>query len=348
MGTACKHRVHDRFTSLYCILPPHILENIRRNGQPDQQAWAHAALLQTALLRGQREAFSLTAAAVPADGRRTIYDAKAGMQLPGGIVRTEGGPPTNRADVDEAYDGAGATRDFYREAFSRDSVDGKGMRLDSSINYGKQYDNAFWNGRQMVYGEGDGKLFNRFTISIDVIGHELTHGVTQFTAALEYQGQSGALNESMSDVFGSMIKQFANKQTVDKADWLIGAGLLTKAVNGTALRSMANPGTAYDDKVLGKDPQPADMQHYLNTDQDNGGVHINSGIPNKAFHDAAMAIGGFAWEVTGKIWYEALTTRLQPTADFAAAARATIDVAQRYGADAVTKVTAAWKNVGVI
>jgi Zn-dependent metalloprotease len=135
----------------------------------------------------------------------------------------------------------------------------------------------------MVYGDGDGDLFKRFTIAIDVIGHELTHGVTQYSAGLVYQDQTGALNESISDVFGSLVKQYRLKQTADQADWLIGAGLLADGVNGKALRSMAAPGTAYDDPILGKDPQPAHMKDFVNTQSDHGGVHINSGIPNHAF-----------------------------------------------------------------
>src|SRR5262249_6826367 len=148
--------------------------------------------------------------------------------------------------------------------------------------------------------------FNRFTISVDIMGHELTHGVTAYTAGLIYQGQSGALNESISDVFGSMVKQFALSQTVATADWLIGAGIFTPKVNGVALRSMKEPGTAYNDPVLGKDPQPADMAHYVNTSSDNGGVHINSGIPNRAFYLTAVALGGNSWDRAGRIWYATL------------------------------------------
>ena len=165
------------------------------------------------------------------------------------------------------------------------------------MHYGRGYDNAFWDGTQMVFGDGDGTVFNRFTIAVDVIGHELTHGVTEHTAALVYQGQSGALNESISDVFGSLVKQQALGQDAAAADWLIGAGLFTAQVKGVALRSMKAPGTAYDDPQLGKDPQPATMADYVETTDDNGGVHLNSGIPNHAFYLAATAIGGHAWEV---------------------------------------------------
>jgi Zn-dependent metalloprotease len=183
-----------------------------------------------------------------------------------------------------------------------------------------------------------------------VIGHELTHGVTQYTANLDYQGQPGALNESVSDVFGSLIKQYAAGQTADQADWLIGAGLLAPGVHGVALRSMKEPGTAYDDPQLGKDPQPADMAHYVRTHQDNGGVHINSGIPNRAFYLAAAAIGGHAWEKAGQIWYDTLTGgSLSAEAQFADFAAATVAAATaRYGeGDETRAVQAAWQEVGV-
>src|SRR5262249_49533152 len=153
-------------------------------------------------------------------------------------------------------------------------------------------DNAFWDGRQMIYGDGDGQQFLSFTRSVDVIGHEMTHGVTQHEAGLIYWGQTGALNESLSDVFGSMVKQYVNNQTADQADWLIGQGLFTPLVKGVAIRSLKAPGTAYGvpvpDPVLGKDDQPSHMSNYNHTLQDNGGVHINSGIPNNAFYRAAV------------------------------------------------------------
>ena len=158
------------------------------------------------------------------------------------------------------------------------------MPLNGYVHFGQDYDNAFWNGQQMVFGDGDDDLFNRFTLSLDVIGHELTHGVTEDEAQLVYYREAGALNESVSDVFGSLVKQRVLNQTADQADWLIGAELLTDAVDGVALRSMAHPGTAYDDAVLGKDPQPAHMDDFVTTFADNGGVHINSGIPNRAFY----------------------------------------------------------------
>jgi Zn-dependent metalloprotease len=331
------------------ILPPHILKKLAESDRHRAQALHTLALTEHA--RGRRALMANLVAAVPAGGlRRTIYDEQNTENLPGKLVRGEGDPATNDVEVTEAYDYSGDTYDFYNRVFSRNSVDDKGFRLDSSVHYSQQYDNAFWDGRQMIYGDGDGELFNRFTISLDVIGHELTHGVTQYTAALEYSGQPGALNESMSDVFGSMVKQWKLGQSVDQADWLIGAGLLTPQVKGVALRSMKDPGSAYDDPQLGKDPQPKFMKDYVNTTDDNGGVHINSGIPNYAFYLAAAAIGGNSWEKTGKIWYETLTKRLTPTSNFQAAADGTVSAAgDLFGASSAEQkaVTDAWTKVGI-
>jgi Zn-dependent metalloprotease len=154
----------------------------------------------------------------------------------------------------------------------------------------------------------------------------------------------------MSDVFGSLVKQWHLKQTSAQADWLIGAGLLGPTIKGVALRSMKAPGTAYDDPILGKDPQPADMKHFVDTADDDGGVHINSGIPNHAFYLAAVAIGGRAWEKAGAIWYDALTNYLRPASDFEAAANATLTAARvRFGAASpeARAVQQAWTAVGL-
>jgi Zn-dependent metalloprotease len=223
------------------------------------------------------------------------------------------------------------------------------LHLDATVHYGRRYDNAFWNGQQMVFGDGDGDLFNRFTVSLDVIAHELTHGVTGDEAGLVYLGQAGALNESISDVFGSLVKQYARGETASSADWLIGAGLFTSKVQGVALRSLKAPGTAYDDPVLGRDPQPATMSGYVKTSTDNGGVHTNSGIPNHAFYRAAIALGGHAWEKAGRIWYETVRDkRLKPTATFTQFARYTVaNAAQFFGADERKAVHDAWAAVGI-
>jgi Zn-dependent metalloprotease len=246
--------------------------------------------------------------------------------------------------VDEAADGVAATLSMYADAFSRSSYDGQGAEVVLTVHYGQNYDNAFWNGEQLVFGDGDGKVFGRFTEPVDVLGHEFTHAVTQLTAALTYQGQPGALNESVSDCFGMCLKQQVLGQTADQADWLVGAGIFLPGVQARALRDMAHPGTAYDDPTLGKDPQVGDMSAYVDTTDDNGGVHINSGIPNHAFYLAATAIGGHTWEGAGPIWYAALTGgQVIADTDFAGFAAATIAAAGEHE-DAVRQ---AWQTVGV-
>jgi Zn-dependent metalloprotease len=333
-----------------------VLNNIATHGNTGQKSLAISTLKVTEQMRGQRRAMAdFTAAAfrVQAAGggkERIVYDAKNGSTLPGTIARKEGDGPVADVAVNEAYDGSGITYDLYKNIYGRDSIDNSGMRLDSTVHYKKDYDNAFWNGEQMVYGDGDGELFNRFTIAIDVIGHELTHGVTQFEAKLVYSQQPGALNESMSDVFGSLVKQYSLNQTADQADWLIGAGLLAAGVNGVALRSMKAPGTAYDDPVLGKDPQPGHMNDYVNTSSDNGGVHINSGIPNRAFYTVAMQLGGKAWEKAGQIWYVTLRDKLTSSSNFQTCANQTFTVAGAlFGAGSLEQqaVKFGWSEVGI-
>jgi len=346
----CCNRLHP----IFCILPPYMLRNLAERGTPAQRNWAFRTLTLSEQFRGRRMTLgNLAAKAITPAGekRRTIYDAQNGTKLPGKLVRGEGDPPTGDPAVDEAYDGSGATYDLYAEIFQRNSIDDRGMRLDSTVHYDREYDNAFWDGSQMVYGDGDGELFERFTKAIDVIGHELTHGVTEHEAGLIYAGQPGALNESFSDVFGSLVKQWVINQTADEADWIIGAGLFTCKVSGAGIRSMKAPGTAYDDPVLGKDPQPAHMKDYYRGSEDNGGVHINSGIPNRAFYLAAIEIGGYAWEKAGKIWYITLRDRLRPWSNFNRAANLTIAVAGELyseGSREQNAVRNAWKQVGVI
>jgi Zn-dependent metalloprotease len=255
--------------------------------------------------------------------------------------------------VNRAFTGLGDTRDFYKEVFDRDSLDGRGMRLNGYVHYGSQYNNAFWDGSQMVFGDGDGVLFTDFTKSLDVIAHELTHGVTEFTAGLDYHNQSGALNESISDVFGSLVKQWSKKQTADQADWLIGAEVFTPDIDADALRSMKAPGKAYNSPAIGRDPQPDHMSKYVHLpdtdDGDSGGVHINSGIPNRAFYLTATAIGGFAWDAPGHIWYATLQASSAQTNFQEFADTTFLKAGQLYGSQSAEQqaVLLAWKEVGI-
>ena len=350
--------------SIFCILPPYMLDQIVQNGSNAQSDLATQTLASSHVIREKRQGLALATTpspsksteAVAAIKQRAVYTANTGTSLPGTLVRSEGSASVADVAVNEAYDGSGATFDLYNDVFGRNSIDNNGLKLISTVHYGKNYDNAFWDGEQMVYGDGDEnlpvsqRLFNRFTISLDVIGHELTHGVTQYEANLTYSNQPGALNEAISDIFGSLVKQHQRGQTADQADWIIGEGLFTSNVNGVGIRSMKAPGTAYDDPVLGKDPQPAHMKDYVNTSQDNGGVHINSGIVNHAFYLTAVEIGGFAWEKAGRIWYKALTEKMKSNSNFQAAADLTFAAAgELFGTDSLEQnaVQSGWSQVGI-
>ena len=342
---------------LNCIVPPHLLRRLLESQSKEVRQAALNTLMSSERLRGQRSlraTFGIGLSAAPTNGRRSIFDCENRARISGAVlVQTEQGEASSDKSVTRAFEGLGTTREFYREVLNRNSIDDRGMRLDGYVHFDTSYNNAFWDGQQMVFGDGDGVLFTDFTGSLDVIAHELAHGVTEHVAGLEYHNQSGALNESMSDVFGSLVKQWSLRQTADQADWLIGAEVFTPGVEADALRSMKAPGTAYDNDDFGKDPQPDRMSKFVqlpDTDEgDWGGVHINSGIPNKAFHLAAIGIGGFAWEAPGLIWYEALrasgpTTEFQEFAD-----KAYLMAEDLYGADSIEQqvVHDAWQQVGI-
>jgi Zn-dependent metalloprotease len=343
------------------FLPPYIIEKIIERGSPKQKDRALKVLSMSSQIRDRRQGrpgvilSGITAGA--GQKNRLIYDAGFGSDLPGVLARSEGEASKAEKTVDEAYDGAGLTYDLYNDIFGRNSIDGNGMKLISSVHYMQGYDNAFWDGEQMVYGDGDEdlpeeeRLFNRFTIAVDIIGHELTHGVTEYTARLIYQDQPGALNESFSDIMGILVKQRLLGQKAEEADWLIGAGLFTSLIKGKALRSMKDPGTAYDDPLIGKDPQPGHMKDYVKTTSDSGGVHINSGIPNSAFYWTAKETGGYAWEKAGKIWYLTLRDKLNEGSDFRDAADKTWQTAvDLYGKNSREQQAVAngWKKVGIV
>jgi Zn-dependent metalloprotease len=344
---------------IQCIVPPHMLEAIRMRGSAAQKRMADALEQSSAHFRDERGALAPAAAfrgapvlAVGAKAtlQREVYDCAKGTSLPGKKVRGEGGPSNGDVQADQAYDGAGDTWKLYYEQYRRNSIDGQGLTIVSSVHYGKDYDNAFWNGEQMVYGDGDGVLFKPLTGDVAVIGHELSHGVVQYSGGLVYRDQSGALNEHFADAMGVLTKQYRLGQDAHQADWLVGAGILGPGVKGVALRSLAAPGTAYDDDVLGKDPQPYHMAGYVHTSSDNGGVHINSGIPNHAFYLLATMLGGKAWEGAGRIWYAALQSLNNPHATFADWAAETGKQARAlFGAGSVQErqTGRAWKLVGV-
>lgn len=338
------------------FVPPFVLERLNDNapkGGPHGLR-CRATLLLDERFRAARRGAPLRPLSLAPPGnteaRRTIHDAHNAEQLPGDQVR-DSDQDTGDAAVDRAWTTSAAIWDLFAEIFGRMSVDGAGTPIVVTVHYGTDYDNAFWNGSQLVFGDGDGEIFGPFTEPIDVMAHEFTHGVTEHTAALTYDGQPGALNESVSDVFASICKQRSLGQTVAQADWLIGEGIFMPGVRATALRSMEDPGSAYDDPRLGKDPQVGSMADYVATSDDSGGVHINSGIPNRAFCLAAIALGGHSWEQAGPIWYRALTGgQVGADTNFSGFARATVAAAtELYGGDpqVADRVRQAWDRVGV-
>ena len=286
--------------------------------------------------------------------QRTIADAQGTRDHPGqrrSAPRASRPPATRRPT--RPTTGSARPGALYDEAYRRDSLDGQGLPLLGTVHYGQGYDNAFWDGTQMVFGDGDGTVFNRLHHRgrrHRPRAHPRRHRAHRRRSTT--RASPAPSTSSVSDVFGSLVKQHALGQAAAEADWLIGAGLFTGQVKGVALRSMKAPGTAYDDPQLGKDPQPATMAGYVETTDDNGGVHINSGIPNHAFYLAATAIGGNAWEGAGQVWFDVLTGgRLAATADFAAFARLTVAAAEsRYaaGSPQASAIRAAWEQVGVL
>jgi Zn-dependent metalloprotease len=336
------------------FVPPRVLQEYSHH--PDMDAATQTKLQETyletdrlrifreaarvALVTHQYSAPALTLAA-PTPPEQQIFDCRHQQSLPGRIIND----PANSADAaaKTVFQVTAKVAEFYETVVGRNSVDNKGLDLVSSIHYMVNFDNAFWNGQQMVYGDGDNQLFIEFYNSPDVIGHELTHGVTQYESGLRYEGESGALNESISDAFGAVFNQWlGNKPASDPAGWLIGAGIMgprATAAGKTCLRDMVDPAAAH---CLSQQPTS-----YANFDP-TADVHINSGIPNKAFASFAQAVGGNAWDQAIKLWYATCTGSLSSTATFADFANATVSTAQRLGgADLQAKVRQAWQAVEV-
>jgi hypothetical protein len=286
---------------------------------------------------------------------RLIYNAHNKIEVPlkTEIARKEGDPPIGDNAVDEVYEWLGVSFDFFWNVYGRNSIDNKGMPLEAIVHYGWNYNASFWNGKQLLFGDGDGKLLNRFTIPVEITAKDYSKGVIRSETQLVYWGQSGALYTSIAYIFASLVKQYYFRQTVDQADWLIGTGLFTYRINGRALRSISQPGSAYDDPDpnVGKDPQVGHMHDYVETSEDNGGIHINSGIPGRAFFLIAMDIGGYAWEKTGRIWYVSTQDkRLESKAEFGDFAKITLaNARQLYGNESteVQAVRKGWTEVGI-
>lgn len=344
------------------FVPPHIITNLAREdaaataapSASQRTAMAEKMLREQRSLRIGDRAVSAGLAALtgarPGKSDRNIYDDKNTYDFDVELVRGESDPAVEAQNVNQAYDNAGATRDYYREVHDRDSLDNLASTIVVNVNYGVDFLNAFYDGTRLVLGNGDGEIFVDFAASPDVMGHEFSHGVVDHTAKLEYDGQSGALNESFADVFGSLVEQRLKGEDFDSANWLIGDEIMAPGLYGESLRSMAHPGTAYDNPKLGRDPQPAHMNDYYSGPADNHGVHINSGIVNRAFY---LTAGELGTPNAGRIWYAGLQN-LWPTANFADAAQVMSAQARILARDkavdrqAAQSVRGAFRAVGIV
>jgi Zn-dependent metalloprotease len=338
------------------FVPPHVIDHIAR--VTGKQSADPSAAQRTSVVSKQfrdqrrREALDLQALTGPQPGKsdRQIFDCQGQWALDVSFVRGEGDPPVVLKSANLAYDNAGATRDFYADVLTRRSYDNLGSAIVVNVNFGQDFNNALWYAHRIVLGTGDEVVFTDFSKSPDVFGHELTHGVVEFTANLDYYSQSGALNESFADVFGSLVEQRLRGEDAGTANWLVGDEIMAEDLYGEALRSMAHPGTAYDNPIMGKDPQPAHMKDYYAGPLDNQGVHINSGIPNRAFYLTALEIGT---DAAGLIWYAGLQN-LWPTANFLDAAGVLAAQARILARDemvdrnAAQTVRSAFREVGVL
>ena len=289
-----------------------------------------------ASLTGHQSGLALRATAVAKQPVEHLFDCKHATTLPGSAVPD----PTTDPAFNTVFDTTAKVAEFYKTVLGRNSIDNQGMDLVSSLNYDRDYQNAFWDGQQMVYGNGDNKVFIDFWRSPDVIGHELTHGVTQHESGLIYDGQSGALNESISDCFGAVFAQWlANKPASDASGWLIGAGIMGPSANAkgfTCLRDMMNPGAAH---CLSR--QPTSYRDFDPT----GDVHENSGIANRAFCVFAQTLGGNSYDVAIKVWYDACVSGLSSRTTFVDFAQATVRAAQKRGPTVAKAAADAWRAV---
>jgi Zn-dependent metalloprotease len=341
---------------VFCsFIPPYVLDHMAESDDVRVRRQAIEAIANASAIRAVRATLATMPswAATPSPAfrkHRLVYDVKNGgfNDLPGRLVRAERDKKSADAAVNEAHSYSGSTYNFYRRIFNRNSLDDNGMTLISSVHLGQRLNNAFWTGEQMCYGDGDGRIFIRFTKSFDVVGHELTHGVISHTCNLVYSNEPGALNEHFADVFGSLVKQWSRRQTAARADWLIGADIMGPETSAKSLRTF-KAGKAYEnDPLLGTDPQPKHLKNKYTGSGDYGGVHINSGIPNHAFYLAAMEIGGRAWERAGHIWYKTML-KLTSTSNFADMVETSTETAATLfgnGSKEHKALSKAWKSVG--
>lgn len=356
-----KNENHTHNCNCFCsIIPPHLIDKLAKG----KKGMTRGQLLPEIDFRSLRseatEVFQIhkgynaqvfEEALVPV-AKRKVYNLGHSTALNTNLQRSEGQAPVADAIVNASYDNAGKIRDFYLTQYGYNSFDNHGADYLLNVHYSTNYNNAFWDGHEMVFGDGDNRVFTNFANSLDVTAHELTHAVVQFTAGLIYNGQSGALNEHFADAFGVTIRQYYANQhnTPATANWLVGDTIMGPTLRGQAIRNMKAPGTAYNNSLMGKDPQPDNMKNYYKGTADNNGVHINSGIPNKVFYLSAVAIGSTL--KAALVWFETLKTltRNETFAGFKTktiAVATALEAAHKIPVNSVTGINAAFKTVGL-
>lgn len=292
------------------FIPPHIAKKVAET----DRTFASGIKVDTSLRRARESAVSVA-------GPITVYTASNRTAIPGKLV----------IDVDEDADRVRGSAHLISQVLGTEEFP------DGVVHYGSGYANAFFNGSYLVFGEGDGEVFGNFTRSLDIMAHELGHALVSLGPGLVYAGESGAMNEHLADVFGVCVQQWTSQ---NQHDWRIGEEILLDGVS--AVRDMLNPGQAYDSPLLGRDPQPNHMDGFQKIRADNGGVHINSGIPNRAFALLCEMTGEPSWGRPLAMWRRAMQD-LHPRSTFRNLAAAT----WRHSGGLNPAVREAWAGVGI-
>lgn len=356
--------MNARYRCVCFALPKKLMQHLADCAEGEHRELLQAQVHHCTKLRGSRHASAQAVAKSSAKTaraptakplQRSVFTAGGQTFLPGKLLRDEDDPPTHDALADQGYDNIGVALRFFKTVFGRDSIDGRGMRVDASVHYGYQFANAMWTGEQMIIGDGDGRSVRDLAGSLGIIAHEFAHGISQHLvkgglgvvqvsgAPPTLKGEAGALNESFSDVMASMIKQWHAGQDVHAADWLLGEDILAPHV-GRAIRSLKDPGNTKH--TWKQDDQIKDYRRFKSTQE----AHTASGVANHAFYQAATQLGGHSWETLGAVWYKGFD-KLRARATFLDAAHATVSVAATlHGAGSATHkaVKAGWKKVNVL
>ncbi|MDZ7880519.1 MAG: M4 family metallopeptidase [Saprospiraceae bacterium] len=338
-----KSTYQPKYPCKCCFIPEIVVKELKKEGYDIEMP--NVNMDKSIRMRRQSLMLMDRALLAPGTSARHIFDSKNTGSTRFKLVREEGGAAIADVDANAAYDNGGLVREYFKTVLNWNSIDNNSLDLVFNIHYMSKYNNAFWDGEQMTFGDGDGVNFQNFVRALDVTGHELTHGIVQYTANLEYKGQSGALNEHFADVFGSAVKQWAAKETEKTANWLMGEICMMGKFKGKAIRSMKAPA----DAAVVLSAQPDHMKKIFKGTADNGGVHINSGIPNYAFYLVSMDI---TTEKAAKLWFAALQL-LKPTSKFTDLYKALTKAAKKLVADKTlpsttqTSVDKAFRKVGI-